>query len=171
MSCFHDKDRTTHEGQEWCSKCEKPIIKDLAYLLAALVVILAAALFSGPCTPAHAEVDLNAIAQIESSNRPHVIGDDGKSFGMYQLSAPVIKEYGFTVKEVLDNPSKQNLVARWYLNVRIPQMIRHYGKPVTVKNQIIAYNAGISYVKTGKPLPKVTRDYLHKYAVLTGGAL
>jgi len=49
------------------------------------------------------------------------------------------------------------------LNERIPQMIRHYKKEVTVENCLIAYNAGIKYVAEGRRLPRETEDYIKKY--------
>jgi soluble lytic murein transglycosylase-like protein len=60
-------------------------------------------------------------------------------------------------------PEINKEIARWYLNVRIPQMIKHYGKPVTKENILIAYNAGISYVKNGKMIPDETKNYIKKY--------
>jgi len=117
------------------------------------------------------EISLPAIAQIESSGRDFVVGDNGHAFGRYQITAPVIREHGrYTVAEAKASPAKQEEIARWYLGKRIPAMIRAYGRPVTVRNILVAYNAGIAYVKTGKPLPKTTRDYLKKYERLTGVA-
>ena len=137
-----------------------------------LLVVLWIGLLLAACSPVFAaEVSLAAIAQIESSNRPYVIGDGGRAFGRYQITAPVIREHGrYTVAEVKASPSKQEEVARWYFTKRIPQMLRAFGKPVTTRNILIAYNAGIAYVAKSKPLPKVTRRYLEKYAALTGRA-
>jgi len=54
-------------------------------------------------------------------------------------------------------------IAYWYMNVRIPQMLRYYGIEDTVENRLISYNAGVSYVFPGKKLPNETVGYLKKY--------
>jgi soluble lytic murein transglycosylase-like protein len=59
-------------------------------------------------------------------------------------------------------------VAVWYLTRRIPQMLRAKGKPVTVENILIAYNAGIGRVVKGIK-PSETRQYLKKYQKLAKG--
>jgi hypothetical protein len=42
-------------------------------------------------------------------------------------------------------------------------MIAYYGKDVTIKNVLIAYNAGISYVAYDKSIPNETKNYIEKY--------
>ena len=46
---------------------------------------------------------------------------------------------------------------------RIPRMIHAYHKPLTVQNILVAYNAGISYVRYDKLLPLETINYINKY--------
>lgn len=50
-------------------------------------------------------------------------------------------------------------VASWYLFKRIPQMLRHYGKAVTTKNKLWAYNAGIGNLNKGI-FPQETDGYI-----------
>ena len=58
-------------------------------------------------------------------------------------------------------------IAHWYMNTRIPQMLRYYGMPDTVDNHLIAYNFGIGnlirYTTKDIKLPKETRNYIRKY--------
>ena len=54
-------------------------------------------------------------------------------------------------------------IAEWFLNERIPAMLRYYHKPVTLKNILIAYNAGIRYLRDGIEPPKSTKRYIKKY--------
>lgn len=118
-------------------------------------------------------VNLQIISQIESSNQPHAVGDDGRSLGLYQLSAPVVAEYNLAHKTSFKHHSCaldalcSHDVAEWYINERIPQLLRHFKLPVTPTNQIVAYNAGIKAVKRGR-IPSITRNYLRKYKALGG---
>jgi hypothetical protein len=64
------------------------------------------------------------------------------------------------------NPSKAYVVANWYLNERIPNMLRFYKLPDTVKHRIWAYNAGIGCLRKGV-LPDETQKYIAKYNKLT----
>jgi hypothetical protein len=112
-------------------------------------------------------IDLDVIGQIESGGRS-VVGDNGASLGVYQIQEPVVREYNqfnkteYSHADMMDERVGR-IVADWYINKRIPQMIRHYGKPDTVRNRIIAYNAGIKYVKDGLNPPKITERYIRRY--------
>jgi soluble lytic murein transglycosylase-like protein len=59
-------------------------------------------------------------------------------------------------------------VGSWYLEHRIPEMLNHYGKPLSVENIIISWNAGIEYVRNGRT-PKSTKRYLKRYFTGKGG--
>lgn len=115
-----------------------------------------------------AEIDMAKISLIESSGNPlaHRKSDDSR--GLFQITPICLKEYnnfhpkaGYSMED-LWNTSISKKIADWYMNVRIPQLLRHYGHPDTVPNRIIAYNAGIKRV--GNKLPKTTIAYLKKYA-------
>ncbi len=118
-------------------------------------------------------INMEAIAQIESSGNPRAWNKRDDSRGLFQITPICLKEWNnFHPKDQLTmddlwDASVNRKVAEWYINVRIPAMLRHYNKPESVANQIVAYNAGISYVVKNKPLPKITRDYLAKYERLT----
>lgn len=118
-------------------------------------------------TPSYSQIDLVVIARIESNNNPQATNIKENAHGAYQIRPIVLKEYNsfnnsnLTLKDL--HTDKGRLVADWYLNKRIPQMLRHFNKPVTDRNIIISYNAGISYVVKDKPLPTITRAYIRRY--------
>ena len=115
-------------------------------------------------------IDMHKIMMIESSGRN--VASNIKSehaIGIFQITPICLKEFndfhpeaGISMDD-LWNASICAHIAYWYINKRIPQLLRYHNKPVTVKNIIIAYNAGISYVVHSKPLPKITKKYLRKY--------
>ena len=114
------------------------------------------------------EVDMAAIAMIESSGNPWAIGDGGKALGLYQLHEGVIKDYNrahntaYLHQDALG--SKAGLIADWYLNEKIPAYLRHYGREDTLENRLTAYNMGIGSVLKGK----VAHEYIKKYIRLAG---
>lgn len=122
------------------------------------------------CGIAGAEmIDLDKIIMIESSGNPRAWRKADDSRGLYQITPICLKEYNnfhpgaeYSMDD-LWNTSISTVIADWYLNVRIPQMLRHFGVPDSARNRIIAYNAGISYLADNKPLPKKTVAYLKKY--------
>ena len=106
---------------------------------------------------------LIAVAKRESNMQMLGVHSDGTSTGMFGLrESTSIAEYIERVgsRPDLGSVEGQAEVAGWYLGNRIPKMIKYYKKPVTVRNQIIAYNAGISYVQGGDTPPDITLDYI-----------
>ena len=118
------------------------------------------------------EIDMEKIAQIESSNNPLAWNKKDDSRGLFQITPICLEDYNNfhpKAKHTMDdlwNVSISTLIADWYINQRIPQMLRYYDREDTVENRIIAFNAGISYVVSGKSIPKITKDYLRKYGEL-----
>jgi soluble lytic murein transglycosylase-like protein len=113
-------------------------------------------------------INLSRISEIESNNNPKAFNARENSFGLNQIRSKTLDEYNKYNKthlrcQDLFNAEINNLVATWYLETRIPSMLRYYHKEVSVRNIIISYNAGISYVVKGKKLPEITRRYLRKY--------
>ena len=117
-------------------------------------------------------IDLSIIASIESSGNPKAYNKHSKAVGLCQITPIVLVEYnrhhtaGFRTAD-LYNGKVNLLVATWYMNVRIPQMLRAYHIADTTKNRLWAYNAGISLVKRGF-LPAETRNYIAKYKLMEG---
>jgi hypothetical protein len=137
--------------------------------------LLVAPLYSYSTSIVYAEpttrtgIDLNRIIQIESSGNPLAYNKKSRCRGLCQISEITLKEWNnfhphqkYTSQDLF-NPNVNIKIADWYLGQRIPQMLRYYHKPITITNLIIAYNAGIAYVRHGWDIPAETKDYLRKY--------
>ena len=128
------------------------------------------------------EIKINTIIKIESSGNPNAVSRTG-CIGLMQISEVVLKEFNLRSWKTFDskeenplplyNPPEYNLgdlynpsinveIGTWYLNRRIPEMLRYYHKEVTIDNILWAYNAGIGNLIKGIK-PKETRDYIKKY--------
>jgi len=119
-------------------------------------------------------IDLDIIASIESTNNPNAYNAISKAKGTHQITPICLLEWNnfhpdqtYNGKDLFTHTINKR-IASWYLNNRIPQMLRYYGKPVTIRNILISYNAGISYVFKGKKLPSETKNYIKKYNRLCG---
>ena len=135
-------------------------------LLALMIIIW---LFSFIPIAHSAEIDMHKIMMIESSGDPLAHNVNSGARGLFQITKICLTEYNnfhpkhkFTSND-LWNPVKNTQVATWYLRQRIPQMLRYFKKPVSIRNIIISYNAGILYVVKNKPLPRETINYIKKY--------
>jgi len=112
-------------------------------------------------------IDLKKIAAIESSNNPKAYNKYSKARGLYQITPICLKDYNLCNKkkyreEDLFNPEVNTAIAKWYFNIRIPQLLKAKKQNITTTNILVAYNAGIRSV--GKwNLPKETRNYIKKY--------
>jgi len=116
-------------------------------------------------------IDLGVIASIESSNNPMAYNKRTQARGLYQITPICLKDYNNfherrILKDDLFKPSMARNVADWYVNVRIPCMLKHYGIKDTIENRLWCYNAGIGKVIKGI-MPKETREYIKKYHKLT----
>jgi soluble lytic murein transglycosylase-like protein len=117
--------------------------------------------------PAWAEVDLKIIASIESNNNANAFNKSSGAVGMYQITQPALSDFNkahkrqYQLSEMFD-PLKAEIVARWYLNSKIPAYLRHYGIADTLENRLWAYNAGIGRVKQGI-MPRETKEYIKRY--------
>lgn len=138
-------------------------------IIAATIIIIALAVWF---SVAHAEtIDMDAIAQIESSGNPLAYNHQDGAIGLYQITPVVLKEYNayHAQKFTRNNLYSAHInfaIASWYMRVRIPQMLVAYNLPLTTTNKIIAWNAGISNARKGR-IPPITKQYLAKYAQLT----
>jgi len=114
------------------------------------------------------DVDIPTIIIIESSGNPSAIGTHGE-MGLMQITPIVLVEYNnfhnlylqFGSKQLFD-PLINTTVGNWYINIRIPQMLKYYHIPDTINNRIWCYNAGIKNVLEER-LPFTTRNYIQKY--------
>jgi len=120
------------------------------------------------CSNAYsAQVDYKIIIWLESRGNP-LAKSNYNALGLMQITPIVLKEYNsfhnteYTIKKLYE-PIFNVKVGRWYLEKRIPQMLHYYKKPVNIRNILICYNAGISYVVSGKKIPSQTKAYIRNY--------
>jgi soluble lytic murein transglycosylase-like protein len=130
-------------------------------------------IFTGPALSQETRVNLEAIKRIESHGNPKAFNKGSGARGLYQITPIVVKEWNnFHPTQTMSNddmfdPKNNELVASWYLFSRIPEMLRYYKEEVSVRNILVAYNAGIKYVTEHAELPEETSFYLQKYAAET----
>ncbi len=89
----------------------------------------------------------------------------GYNFNRCKEQFSVSKE-GYS-KDSLYNAELNVLIGTWYINTRIPQMLKAYGIEDTVENRLIAYHDGIlnlkKYLEGKRKLGKNMKAYLRKY--------
>jgi soluble lytic murein transglycosylase-like protein len=141
-------------------------MKKIIYLISIIIVSLISTTAFSETT-----IDLDIISKIESNGNSKAVSYKGAKYGRgkYQISEIVLEEWNnYHLNdqyntEQLFNEEINERIANWYLHIRIPIMIAYYGKDVTIKNVLIAYNAGISYVAYDKSIPNETKNYIEKY--------
>jgi len=112
-------------------------------------------------------VNMDIVSGIESSGDPNAYNEASGATGLNQITPICLKEWNNYhpdkkyKQDHLFNPQINTEVAHWYMNKRIPQMLKYFKHPDTLENRLTAYNAGISRV--GRNLPKETVDYINKY--------
>jgi len=161
--------------------CRLRRITQIAFILMTIAGIIALLTLIVAMDKAQAKelVDMRIIAKIESSENHRAYNPKDGGRGLYQITPIVLKDYNncvlgkygfspeyFVKLEDLFNPKINSEVADWYLNERIPQLLKAHHIPVTKKNIIIAYNAGIANAKKGRT-PSITKKYLAKYDKLS----
>lgn len=121
---------------------------------------------------------LVAIAMVESGGDSLAVGDGGESLGLMQLHGRGARATwaanGHAPVDWFD-PEASMRVAAWFLGKSIPVQLRSIGAELTVRNAVVAYNAGASRVhREDAELPEVTQHYLRKverFGVYLGGSL
>ena len=114
-------------------------------------------------------LDLDKLAGIESSKNPEAHNVRTEARGLFQITPILLREWNryypkerYTAQD-LYQPKVNVKIAKWYLKKRIPQMLKHYRKPLTIENILISWNAGVSYVVNEKELPSETKAFIKKY--------
>lgn len=108
---------------------------------------------------------IEAVIRRESSGNPNAVSPAGAR-GLMQIMPVVLKEYNtfnkanYTIEDLF-NPEINKNIGSWYLNDRIPQMLKYYKIPNTVENRLHAYNAGIGNLLKGIK-PKETANYINR---------
>ena len=123
-----------------------------------------------------AEIDMNIIAQIESNCNPYAFNKSSGAIGLLQITKPVVDEFNqrYSKKELyyemeeLYQIDVNWKIGSWYMNTRIPQMLKHYKIEDTIDNRLWAYNAGIGNVVKGRKVLE-TINYIKKYHKLERG--
>lgn len=113
---------------------------------------------------AAADIDMDIIAQIESSGCINLVGDNGKALGCHQLHAGVVSDYNETydtdfIHWDVMNDDISYMIANWYMNTRIPIMLEFYGVRDNLENRLTAYNMGIGSVIKNKQALKYINAY------------
>lgn len=142
-------------------------------IIIGILMIGAILAFKG-CAVASDSIHMPAIIQIESGGKESAFNANSGAVGLCQITPVVLKEYNLMVgadfkRKDLFNGQVNLKIATWYMNRRIPQLLKHYGIADTLKNRLWAYNAGIGKVRRGI-LPLETRNYIKKYNKITKGA-
>lgn len=149
----------------------KPKQTPPALVIISLIILLSALLFIVSTANASQDINLDIIAQIESSNCKYTVGDNGRALGCYQLHAPVILDYNRAhgtkyLHSIAHDKKIASTIANWYLNTEIPRLLRHYHIKDTTNARLVAYNAGINAAIHNRT-PKTTLAYIAKYNRLT----
>lgn len=123
-----------------------------------------------------AKIDLNRIAEIESSGDPKATGAAGER-GLCQIMpatwSDVTREMGvdWSFDEAWD-PKKNLAVADWYLHVTLPRYLKHYDIPDTSSARLAAFNYGIGNINRLhgehggywlKHTPECVQGYVRRY--------
>ena len=119
-------------------------------------------------------VDMNAISWIESKHHLEAhrhVGQD-ESWGEYQVTQVVLDEYNTHHgtqygSNDLYRRTTSFRIARWYMDIRIPQLLRHYGIHDTIDNRLICWNGGIR-AAIHHHLSRITQRYIKQYHNLEG---
>lgn len=148
-----------------------------AFMVASCILI-AAVMILIFCPKAHAEdINMDVIAQIESSGNPLAYNMESGAVGLYQITQDVIIDWGrryisnmnYNLNDMYE-PEKSQEVANWYFNIKIPEYLREFRIRNTIQNRIICWNWGIGklvrWYRHGShwnKLPVETRRYIRKY--------
>ena len=93
-------------------------------------------------------INMGAIVEIESAGNPLAVSSCGCR-GLCQISKATWDEctrrmgVDWSWNKDAWQPGENRVVARFYMNVRIPEMLRYYGIRDSVETRIAAYNWGI----------------------------
>lgn len=114
-------------------------------------------------------IDIGKIIWIESKGNAVAYNKGSGARGICQITPICLKEWNnyhpedlFTLED-LWNKDINIKIATWYLENRIPQMLKYYGFEITYRNIIICYNAGIDYLVSNRELKKETINYIKQY--------
>lgn len=139
--------------------------KKIASLIAS--VLLMNNFFADDCQASEKLIDASILIRIESAGNLKAINKKTQARGLFQITPIVLKEYNdHHDTNISENDlflgTINTIIAHWYLEVRIPELLRHFNQPITTQRILWAYNAGIKNVIEGR-IPKETREYINRY--------
>ena len=116
----------------------------------------------------YAQIDLETIKQIESGGNPTAFNQRTGALGAYQITRICLTDFNKECRKSLKrrdlyNQKISRRIARWYLEIRIPQILKANGIQVTKERVLAAYNGGPRRVIKRHKLPKETTNYIKKY--------
>lgn len=137
-------------------------MEEIARLLMVALLMCDPALKSKP-----GYVDPLIIVKLESDGNPRAFNKKTKATGLFQITPVVVEGYNrrFQKKLTLEQMTdikKSVEVAYWYLEERIPQMLRFYNYPVTTQRILWCWHAGIGNFLNGI-MPDATRKFINRY--------
>lgn len=126
---------------------------------------------------ASADINMDIIAEIESSGDYMAYNKYSGARGLYQITPIYLKDFNRCTNseyqlDDLYEPTVNKLVAYWYINKRLPEILLNWKVGVTDEFVLIAYNWGPGnlrkWILGKKTIPEETKDYLIKYKRLDG---
>lgn len=119
---------------------------------------------------------MEVIKKIESDGLSWAHNKKSGARGLYQITPIVLREWNdFHPKETFSHldlfiPWVNEKIAFWYMQERIPRLLRAYRISDTVPHRLSAYNFGAGNLKRvlrgGIKLPEETKNYIKKYFFL-----
>lgn len=138
--------------------------------------ILLAVIGISLCNVVNADVVMRKIEWIESRGDVRAYVERTQARGLYQITPIVLKEWnGFHPnirfsEEDLFNADVSLTIGAWYMNKRVPEMLKAYNIPDNETTRLACYNWGVGNVVKwwragGDPneLPRETREYIRQY--------
>ena len=138
------------------------------WLIAVFFIIFGVIHTSGVYAAPLSSLRIDIIKQIESSGNARAHNKKEDARGLYQIRKAALTEwnqYHPTEKYTMNDLWKAEVnekIAIWYLTKRIPQILKAKKKEINIRNIIIAYNAGHTWVGKAN-LPIYTQKYFVKY--------
>ena len=113
-------------------------------------------------------INLDRIIQIESTGNAKAFNSSSRARGIFQITPIVLQDWNNLHKKQygLEDLFKKEVslkIAIWYLQDSIPILLSKKNQPVTLRNVLVAWNAGIKYVNPQRRIPKETEKFLEKY--------
>lgn len=137
------------------------------------------------CEAGEVEIDMDRIMLIESSGNPNAVNKRTGAIGLYQITPIVLEDWNMKPSGNCDlnrndffwnckiyalhlyDPFINIEIAYWYMEYRIPQMLKNYDLEDTVEARLISWHDGIGnykkYVNGKRKLGKEMRGFLKKY--------